>query len=278
MFNETKVRNFKLVDKTILSKTYGFIKGSEILEKKEDNGIYTVKAKYLVSKNIGDDDFFYILHQMKKPKVGVIITNLTNELNKISRTAIESELSKYGFNLFDSDRIKQISDYNSLANEGLDVIITGQVTSEYAGKYYGLESARSKIFLSSYWASTGKLISSINEESGGSDITKNDAIKTAIKKSSQLAGEKLAKDIIKTWMDYLANGLPIQIIALDVSNDEYNQLLNRIKSIFKVYSHVYSNNTAVFEIESTIFTDDIYSLYFSDYILISQNMMLIVIK
>lgn len=276
VYNETKVRNFKLVDKTILSKTYGVIKGSEILEKTEKDGIYTVKVKYQVSKNIGDDDFFYILQQMKKPKIGVNITNLTGELNKVAETAIESELSKYGFNLFDSDRI--ISDYNSLANEGLDVIITGQVTSEYAGKYYGLESARSKVDLKAYWTSTGKLIASINEESGGSDITKNDAIKVAIKKSSTNAGEKLAKEILKTWMDYLANGIPIQIVVFDVTQDKYNKIYNRLKTIFNIYSYNFSNGKATFEIESNIFTDEIYSLYLNDYNLISQSMTNIVIK
>ncbi len=281
VYNQTTVKNFKLVDKTILTKTYGFIKGSQIIEQHYDNGIYIVKVKYKVSKGIGDDDFFYILQQMKKPKIGVSISlissyNLSGD--KIAEVSIESELSKYGFNLFDSKRITEISDKTQLANKGLDILITGNAYAEYSGEYYGLSTARCKIDLKAYWTSTGKLIASVTSEAGGSDVTKLNAIKTAIKKTSEIAGEKLAKEILKTWMDYLANGLPIQIVVLDLSSIEYQNIANRIKSIFKVFSYNYSNGKAVFEIESNKFTDEIYNLYFKDYKLITQNITYLVIK
>ncbi|SHE27165.1 hypothetical protein SAMN02745164_00023 [Marinitoga hydrogenitolerans DSM 16785] len=280
VFNQTIVRNFKLVDKTILSKTYGFIKGSEILQKNISDGIYTVKVKYEVSKNLGDEDFFYILQQMKKPKIGVKIKNFSHykDLNRISENSIESELSKLGFNLFDSTRIKEISNNLQLANEGLDILITGQISAEYSGSYYGLETARSKIILKAYWTSTGKLIASISDESGGSDVTKLTAVKTSVKKASEIAGEKLAKKILKTWMDYLANGLPIEIVVLDITNKEYETITNKIKTLFKLYSYNYSNGKAIFEIESNIFADEIYNLYFKDYKLITQNITYLVIK
>ncbi|WGS64200.1 hypothetical protein [Marinitoga aeolica] len=281
IYNQTTVKNFKLVDKTILSKTYGFIKGAQIIETHNNNGIYTVKVKYKVSKDIGDDDFFYILQQMKKPKIGVSIS-LSSDIDlskdKISEISVESELSKYGFNLFDSKRIKEISDKTKLANEGLDILITGNAYAEYSGEYYGLSTARCKIDLKAYWASTGKLIASVTSEAGGSDVTKLNAIKTAIKKSSEIAGKKLAKKILKTWMDYLANGIPIQIVVLDLSNNEYQNIANKIKTTFKVFSYNYSNGKAVFEIESNKFTDDIYNLYFKDYKLVTQNITYLVIK
>ncbi|GAB6188758.1 hypothetical protein JCM30566_04970 [Marinitoga arctica] len=278
IYNQTTVKNFKLVDKTILSKTYGFIKDSKILEKNVENGIYIVKAKYKVANNIDENDYFYILQQMKKPKIGVIINSDNKNINNISEITIESELKKYGFNLFDSNRIREISDKTQLSNEGLDILITGNITAEYSGEYYNLKTARSKITLKAYWTATGKLISSISTESGGSDITELGAIKTASKKSAEIAGEKLAKSILKTWMDYLANGLPVQIVVLNISNDEYKTLTNRIKNNFKLFSYNYSNNTAIFEIESNIFTDEIYNLYFSDYELITQNITYLVIK
>ena len=278
VYNQTTVKNFKLVDKTILSKTYGFIKGAEILEKSSKDGIFTVKVKYKVAKNPDDEDYFYILQQMKKPKIGVVINSDNKSISKISEITVESELKKHGFNLFDSNRIKEISDKTLLANEGLDILITGNISSQYSGEYYGLETARSKIVLKAYWTSTGNLISSISSESGGSDITKSRALETAAKKSSEIAGKKLTKEILKTWMDYLANGLPIQIVVLNVSNDEYFSLINRIKNNFKLYSYSYSNSTAVFEIETNKFTDEVYNLYFSDYDLVTQNITYMVIK
>ncbi|KLO22944.1 MULTISPECIES: hypothetical protein [unclassified Marinitoga] len=280
LYNQTTVKNFKLVDKTILSKTYGFIKGSEILQKTSENGIYKIKIKYKVSKNLKDDDYFYILQQMKKPKIGVFIpmTRSNDFYIKIAETTIEGKLSKYGFNLFDLGKIRKVSDKINLANEGLDILIEGNIYAEYSGEYYGLSTARSKIGLKAYWTSTGKLVASVSAESGGSDVTKIGAIKTAVRKSSEIAGEKLSKEIIKTWMNYLANGLPVQIVILDISNEKYQKIYNLITSNFKVYSYNYSNNTAIFEIESKIFTDKLYNLYFKDYDLITQNMLYLVIK
>jgi hypothetical protein len=281
VYNETKTKNFKLVDKTILSKTYGFIKGSEIIDKYEKNGIYFIKVKYKVSENVGDEDFFYILHQMKKPKIGVYLNNISNPKfneDKTFEISIESSLNKYGFNLFDSNRIKEVSNKLKLAGEGLDILVLGDVYVEYSGEYYGLKTARSKITLKAYWTSTGKLITSISSESGGSDVTIDDAMRTAIKKSSEIAGDKLGKEILKKWMDYLANGIPIQIIVLNISNDEYKNIYAILKNNFNVFSYEYTNGNAIFEIESDKFTDEIYNLYFSDRELISQSIVNLVIK
>ncbi|AEX85837.1 hypothetical protein XO10_07105 [Marinitoga sp. 1135] len=288
VYSQTTVRNYKLVDKKILSKTYGFIKKSEILEKSEKDGIFTVKVKYYVSPEIPDEDYFYILQQMRKPRIGILIHVFEENSLKYNfspENIIASELTeKYGFNVVHSNELMKykLKSYNSidLSKElfDFDVLIVGDIHSKYLGEYQGLKTARANLDLKVYWVGNGKLITGMAKNSSGADITVDGAINRAINKVSSLISDDISMEIIKKWMDYLANGLPIRIKVEDISTEEYKTIENMLKTNFDINSFSYIDNAATFDIESTLFTDEIYNRFFIGYKIEYQNMLFLVIK
>ncbi|BBE30030.1 hypothetical protein OSSY52_01710 [Tepiditoga spiralis] len=244
LYGEKKVSNFTLVDKSIFTKTLGYIKSENILSKGPyQSDYYKVEIEFTVSKNIPDDDFFYIIRKMNKPKVGVWLPSkaykgsLSFE-DRSAEIALLSKLKEYGFDVYDTERLNEIiktkqKDIPQLAKSlkkyGVDVLLTGELYGESTGEVYGLLGARAKVNFKVYWTQTGKIISSYSDERGASDISSMIAVKKAVEDASLVSGDEISKLIIKDWMNQLANGLPMELFINKMNYDQYADFISYLK-------------------------------------------------
>ena len=244
LYGEKKVSNFTLVDKSIFTKTLGYIKNENILSKGPyQNDYYKVKVEFTVSKDIPDDDFFYIIRKMNKPKVGVWLPSkaykgaLSFE-DRSAEIALLSKLKEYGFDVYDTERLNELikirqNDIPQLAKSlkkyGVDVLLTGELYGESTGEVYGLLGARAKVNFKVYWTQTGKIISSYSDERGASDISSMIAVKKAVEEASLVSGDEISKLIIKDWMNQLANGLPMELFINKMKYDQYVDFISYLK-------------------------------------------------
>jgi hypothetical protein len=276
VFGTTQVTNFTLVDRTVLTKTQGYIKSEKIINEGPHQSVYyKVTVLYEVSKEIPQSDYFYIIQQMNKPKIGVWLPSkaykglLTFE-DRSAEIALQSKLLQYGFDVYDTERLQELiqiregedPDYTTLRKYGVDVLITGEVFGESTGTIYGMQGARSNANLKAYWTQTGRLISSAFEQAGDNDISAMVAAKKAVQNASTAVGEVMSKDIIKNWMDSLANGLPIQISLHNTNIDEMIEFRNHLRNtpgIVSVSSPVIEGNYAEMIVTTFLDSFDFYA-------------------
>lgn len=240
----TETTNYTLLDQSILSRTQNYIKNEIILSSYIYQGpYYKVRIKFTVVKDIPSEDYYYIIRRMNKPRIGVWLPSkayrgLLEFEDRSAEIAIQEVLLKHGFDVYDTARLSELikirtdgePDYQSLRQYGVDVLITGEIYGESIGRVAGMQGARSIVNLKVYWTQTGRLISSVSETEGDHDISALIAAKKAVNRASAKAAESISKQTIKTWMENIANGLPLQISFHNISLDEMISFRNYLRN------------------------------------------------
>lgn len=276
LYSQSQVSNFTLVDKQTYTKTQGYIKSEKILsESAFQISYYKVKCSFEVSKDIPDDDFFFVIKKMRKPKVGVWIpANLYKGLLSFEDRSAEvnllNRLKEYGFDVYDTERLQELMqikadftpDVKSFRKYGVDVLITGELFGESTGSISGLMGARATVNLKVFWTQTGQIIASDSVTEGKADVSAAIAVKNAVGKAAYTIGESLSRLIVKDWMSQVANGLPLEMNIMNIDYDSYVDfvsMLRKTSGVIDLGSTVFEQNTADIVVYTFLLPEEFYA-------------------
>ncbi|RKX52054.1 MAG: hypothetical protein DRP50_07920 [Thermotoga sp.] len=267
----TTVSNYRLLDKTVLTRTHGMILSQHIISTSRTPGS-TIKAKvkFKISKKILEDNIYDIIMFMNKPRIMVVVPE--RHIGKpvpdpAGETAIIHNLLEKGFYVVDQKQVKAIR-YSSMvrlaaqgdkeaaerlgAEFGADVIITGEAFSESGGELMGLQTARARVEARAIWAGTGEIIAADAVQKGSADLTAEIAGKKALKSAGDELAKYMMKKIIANWVTAVDNGMNCQLLITGIKNiDDYHVFIAAIKSlpgVREVYSRSFSKGIAKIDV------------------------------
>lgn len=282
VYGQSQATNFTLVDHTVLTRTQGYIQSETILSSGPfQNEYYKVRVRYTVSKEIPNDDFFYVIRRMNKPRIGVWLPSRAygryiEHEDRSAEVAMNAVLLDYGFDVYNTERLNELiqiredgePDYATLRQYGVDVLVTGEVYGESVGKVAGMEGARANVNLNVYWTQTGQMISAVSKAEGDNDISTMIAAKKAVNRAATAAGEEISKQVIKTWMSNLANGLPLQLSIYNASMDdmiEFRSFLRQAPGVLDVLSPTIEGDYAEIMVYTFLDSFDFYTEIIREY-------------
>jgi hypothetical protein len=249
---ETLVSKAILLEENILGQTQGYIERYTILQESRAGEFYKVRIKAAVRK----EDLANKLNEMQleskpSPTVAFWIDEYVED-KAVETSVIGGQLSQHfinaGFRVSD-DKLKDEKDERA---EGVnaDIIVLGKATSQFVTDkdLGGLISYRAIVSLKILKANTREVMATIDETSGGVDITREAAAKAALTR----AVEKIDTDFAKKLYETLEKQSSITLKITGIANISELNLINRLmRSFIEVRdSRVrnYSGSSAVIEI------------------------------
>ncbi len=227
----TLVVNYHLVNKTILKKVRGVIRGYNVLKVvqfRKDTVKVTVKFK--ISPKMVKEAYWEIIREMEKPRIAIVIPeNIAGKVvsDPVAQNTLINEFLKYNFYVVDKNVVNQmkIREEALLAMKGnknavsvlqqelgVDILILGKSSAQSGGEMMGMETASANVGARAIWLSNGEVIYADNVRAGSPGLNVQDAGKLALKKAGSELGEILVKKILDKWMDELANGRTITVL------------------------------------------------------------------
>ncbi|EGO63981.1 hypothetical protein [Acetonema longum] len=270
---QTLVENASIVTDEIYTKAQGFVQDYRILRegKQGDQVVLTVRIKVNTQPNAA---LMTSLQRLKlieaglqDPRIGVIIVNSDQTPNQAGQISVIRKLRELGFkrvidpqqakNLYSDAFISSMEEDDSTAQTiaasyQLDYVILGSALDSSAGEVIagaGMYSARASIEAKLLKTDTGEIIAAGRFESGGADISQEVAGQKALTK----AGETLAEDIAKQFLDYASDTeKTFKIVAQQVTAfSQVNALQKELKDVpgvKAVYLRSYANGAAEFDV------------------------------
>lgn len=276
----TYTNNLQVIKDQIYTQTNGYIRSYNVVNKKFDNGMWTVKTNV----NVDTDENSDLMNKLEKlktikmlmndPRIGVIIIDQNNNYqqndNQNVESSIQNILNNSGFtHVMSIDQLKKIRNdkiYNAIVNddinllkesgkqEELDYIIVGTIKTNYLNtnfhtKQIQMYSSRSILNCKIIKCDTGEIIQSNQFAESGTDVT-NESSKSASELQTGIsAGNEIVNKLLNNSSKVSNN------ITLYVSNfkndtdikivDEY---LKNFQGIQNVYIRNYSNKMSTIDI------------------------------
>lgn len=270
---QTLVQNASIVNDEIYTKAQGFVQDYRILRegKQDDQVVLTVRIKVNTQPNAALMTSLQKLKMieagLRDPRIGIIIVNSDQTPNQAGQIAVIRKLRELGFrrvidpqqakNLYSDAFISAMEEDDSFAlttasSYQLDYVILGSAIDSPAGEAVagsGMYSARASIEAKLLKTDTGEIIAAGRFESGGADITPEVAGQKALTK----AGEKLAEDIARQFLNYAGDTeKTFKIVIRQVTGfSQANALQNELRGtpgVKAVYLRNYANGTAEFDV------------------------------
>jgi len=286
--SEVLVKNYQVVEDNIYSKTSGYIRKYEIIDKKvrSDNTLeITIRAEVAKTDLLQDLDAIGLLITRKgKPRLMVVVDEYNMgeyypfwsvDLNT-STNSIMSVLMEKGFPFVEQSRVlKNVRKDAVLAalqgdtpsaraiaeNVGAEMLIIGKAISKAASNVpsvirdAGMVSCQSTINLRAIRASDGIVLATATQQASAAHIDKIAGGTQALQKAATLAAEELAQKILKNWQEETSTGNMVQLRIIDLPGYlEFvrikNTIKNNVRSVNKIYQREYSGNSALLDIET----------------------------
>jgi len=286
--SEVLVKNYQVVEDNIYSKTSGYIRKYEIIDKKvrSDNTLeITIRAEVAKTDLLQDLDAIGLLITRKgKPRLMVVVDEYNMgeyypfwsvDLNT-STNSIMSVLMEKGFPFVEQSRVlKNVRKDAVLAalqgdtpsaraiaeNVGAEMLIIGKAISKAASnvpsviRQAGMVSCQATINLRAIRASDGIVLATATQQASAAHIDKIAGGTQALQKAATLAAEELAQKILKNWQKETSSGNMVQLRIIDLPGYlEFvrikNIIKNNVRSVNKIYQREYSGNSALLDIET----------------------------
>jgi len=253
-----------LLEENILGQTQGYIERYTILKEYRQAEFYKVRIKAVVRK----EDLARKIDEMQLPtKPSPVVAFWIDEYvddTAIEASAIESSLSQRlinaGFRVSDDkprnifatreDAEKQDEKAEKAERVNADILVLGRAASHFVTDkdLGGLISYRATVSLKIVKANTREVITTIDETSGGVDITREAAAKASLSRAIEKIDADFAKKLYETLEKQ--SGITLKISGIADIN-ELNLINRLIRSFIEVKdSRVrnYSGSSAVIEI------------------------------
>lgn len=238
--SRTRVRNYELIEDSILIRSTGYVAGYEILSTWLVEGTLGVRLRVRVRREelIRDLDHLQLtLVRANDPRIMVIIPeeHLRRPVpDPAAETEIIRRLVDAGFRLVDQAQVAKVRNSEvlrqvlagdeearrRLATEyDAEILVTGEAFSEFVGNFRGLISCRARVEVRVIRADTGEILTAYSVHESGVDISEAAAGKKALTK----AGSSIA--------DYLIQAIPARLagsrrgIQVFVRNLTFSELL-----------------------------------------------------
>ena len=281
--SQTLVRNFQLVDDTILSKSQGYITEWEKIKESSNMGLLEVviQAKVKMGKIKNDVSGIKRLIEEKNPHVMIAVREkigksgyrnkfqnnyISQAENKLKDVFLnykviikEPTLSKNGkravMYLFNEDfePIKKVA-----KERGIDLIIFGEAVAFASSFRSGdMVSYQSDINLKAVELDTGNIIASASAHGADINMNRMTGMKNAIADASKKAGEEIIRDCVNWWKDSLSGkGYKLEISLVSDKYESVEKFISNVESNIRGINRIsilsFEGNNAKLEIESMV--------------------------
>ena len=271
--SQTKVRNYQLIEDSILTKSKGYVKDYDILDTKLDNGVYFVKIQAVVVKKILKEDLDAIEFTIKRANDPRIMVTIPEEYlsrpapDPAAETSIIQVLLDAGFRLVDKNQVEKAKEteafrraldgdskaYKKLGNQyNADLLVIGEAFSEFSDDYEGLISCRARVEVRVVKTDSGEILAANGVHESGADITEL----TAAKKSLQEAGKKMGNYLVEKIPEKLSEQeRSIQISINNINFTDLNNFEEFIKGthlVKGVYIRDFNSGMAKIDIDTSL--------------------------
>jgi hypothetical protein len=271
----TLTENAALVSDDVIAETRGFIRSYDVLEEKEQEGVYLTRVRAVVSldKIWESDSLNLLLKRMGAPR---FILFSSEDINGESpkgypaRQKMTEVLVGRGFKLVDSPKTGTLRGAEkdeiltdpgkaiALAKDAgaeIIVLLKAKAVFEKQAELYGKHMTYFNGICETKVIQTdsGTIIAAAVGKAVRGAGSPAEAIHDSFAFSSLYASEELIKGILSAWAKYLNMGRPIEVVVTNVSVSRLANLIEALKSLEGVSSvseRKYSNRTAHLEIKS----------------------------
>ena len=248
----TLTENAALISDDIVAETRGFVRSFDILEQREQDGIFSTKirAKVALDKIWESESLNLLLKRMGAPRFVIIAFEEHEGVPVANSSAVQKVtelLVARGFNLVNAPNIRHLSPdeiRNAFSNEGFAAEIGKEANAEIivlvnsSGAYEGekkVYNSMLKFFnghcgINAVQVDSGKIVAS-SVQSG-----KSGTMEEAIMAAAEDNAEIFIKQLLSAWSKSLNMGRVIEVVISNISVSELMRILEKIKSLEGVSS------------------------------------------
>jgi hypothetical protein len=271
---ESFTQNFVSIDRSILTKTKGYIKNYEVLKDQQTPDVLTLTVKVTVSVDPIRDELAalgILLDAMGNPRVLILVAEGESKGAVPSASAAARELQRVltqkGFNVLDVATVgtgsgkvdggRTPAELVRLGKQaGADVLIFGkgavqQLTTQGLA---GLAAAVVHLETTTLWVETGKVVVTRATRTNGVGPTSTAALDQAYGKAGEEMAVQVIGEIVEKWSAAALSG---RLINLQLEVGDYAKLqsfrkrLNRVFGVKKTNQKGFSGSVATMEVTFT---------------------------
>jgi hypothetical protein len=275
VISSSLVENFILVRDRIITKADGYVHGFDILEEKQKGDIYVVRIRADVSKSALIDDATLIYHDMKKPRLMVIIPELRGR-EVVPSSLAENVVNEFfvgkEFNIIDQatmkenikkDEMRKLAEGDKLAaakiglRAGAEVVVVGTASLGDAKSVRDvLYSSKAVVSLKAIKTDNASLYAVSNKSLAAADGIADAAQRKAVEITSRDAAKDIFWKVVKKWNDELMSGSDIEIVLNGVSFSSVRSVIQGFRNIEGVTGVVQRSFDAPVAVLSVTFRGD----------------------
>jgi hypothetical protein len=278
--NETLVENYQLLSDKIYSQSRGYVQTYEVLNEKEDQGLYRVTIQATVASGDLKNDLRalnLLMRQVRKPRVMVLFEETMSEgvnSGRLAEDAISKVLLDSGFKLVDADTVRrnlgQDKVQGLLAGDGrvaavisdkygAEMLLLGTaqaVTNEVTIGDIKINSNQAVISAKLVRADTGEVKVSETRQAAKPHVNSLSGIQMAIAEASELLANDMIDKIIQVFHEEVYNIANVNLTIFGLQGyghlQEVIQLISdNVRGIKEIYQRTYTMGTAELEVELT---------------------------
>jgi len=237
---ESYTQNYVSIDRSVLSRTKGYVKTYEILEVKEMPDMLSLKVTAVISSKSIKDDL---------TALGILLDALGNPTVEISGDDEGLEMSESipVFKRMFSAKGFYTVEKNSENPPDVAIHVNGKVTNRTVMNGTGFHGAVVAVTARAVRSSTGSLIASESAVSNGAGLNNSAALKQAYQQAAESLVPKLVEAVSEKWGRELAEGKTLSLTVKAGAYDKVQQFtkhLNRIFGVKKVDMKSFGNGEA----------------------------------
>jgi hypothetical protein len=278
--NQTLVENYQLLSDKIYSQSRGYVQTYEVLNEKEDQGLYRVTIQATVASGDLKNDLRalnLLMRQVRKPRVMVLFEETMSEgvnSGRLAEDAISKVLLDSGFKLVDADTVRrnlgQDKVQGLLAGDGrvaavisdkygAEMLLLGTaqaVTNEVTIGDIKINSNQAVISAKLVRADTGEVKVSETRQAAKPHVNSLSGIQMAIAEASELLANDMIDKIIQVFHEEVYNIANVNLTIFGLQGyghlQEVIQLISdNVRGIKEIYQRTYTMGTAELEVELT---------------------------
>lgn len=286
--SETVTENFQLISDKILSKSRGYVRRYEVVEEKQDNGVYMVKIAAVVAKgNLANDldGILQVLEAKNMPRVLLMVSEQNVGSSQtvewwtgegsfgIDLGAVENTLidvwKPLGLRFVDRQALQGKlhvdnaltsasgdSDVKAFAIQtGAEIVVMGKAIATDVGTIMGtpMHSVRANISLRALNLDTGEVLGTSTQTQAVGHVDPATGGTQALKKVSTRAADDLLKKLLAQWEGQVAGPSTVSLTVKNCRKSKYARriaeaLRNQVRGVQDVRQRSFRKRVARLEV------------------------------
>ncbi len=275
--SETLIENNQLISDKVYSEVKGYIKGYDVLEEKEEDGLFEAKVKATVAlarlrKDIKALNI--ILDEKENPRIAVAFKEYVDGAElpaPVLRPLFEKTFKENGFDVIDIAQLEKVKERDAVLSYddpmkaaalgrrfGAEVLILGEASAELGSTTvaHGVKvyTYGCNVTVKAIKTDTASIMAVKSEESterGGGTKGELAVARDALKSAGQKVADKMLDDIVEKWRSEVFNVTKIQLILTNAERDEQKAFvkgLSELSGVEKVTERTVVETTAIYDV------------------------------